>query len=617
MSQKLKNQQRRIRQVLSILLAVLLIGSVSYIGVKYFNSSKAATAGSMYLTPDNATANNWAQNTEVTVQLRENSGTSAINTMQAFLNYDPSQLQFLALTESGEFDFVPPAAPTCTPLSTASPACQPTQGAIHLHRGLKSAGATTTGDHGIVTLKFKVLAASGTAAITIDKPNSSISGIDGVEVLQTVGNGSYIISAPIVQDAIFSIDPASGTIAKDSNLAVTIRLKSPTQKVFSVHSVLNYPASQLEYVSTDPPGASDPFVNDPQTLNSAGTIDLIRAVGFGSTGFQGDGGAVATVRFKVIGAPGAVPLSFKRSSTSSLDTGAYDGRGKNILGTASSASFTIPAPPDDHHDNPPVTPPVDTTKPPVVNGTTKYKATTTGKVTVKGNTTQVQGNVEIAPLTDPEILAQNPGDSIVKVEYYIGKKLVATKNSEPYSYTIDTKKYRNGTYDMTVKTYYSSGTVDSQTQKLVVKNPVTLTYIMAHYGAGILGSILGLLIVAALLWKFVLPRFGGNNGPASEYAGYGGLSDPDMNPGYNEYEAPSESVITPTTPSPDSDYLDPEQTAATQSTPPLTVETSQTYTPAQPAQPVTPAAPVAPTTPPQPPTTPLPPTQPPVPPQPQ
>jgi hypothetical protein len=625
MANKPKVSERRIRQILSAILAALLIISISYLGVKYFNASKAATtANTIFVTPAQAS---WTQGQNVSVTVTEDSGQTPTSGAQFVLNYNAAQLQYTGLSESGQFDFVAPQAPTCTPLNS----CKTNPGTLQIMRGMKapsnpsSPPTTVTGVHAMVTLNFKVLAATGTANITLDQANSIIArSPDGGNVLTGVSNGSFTIVPAIVQDAVFSLTPSSGSYNVGSNIDLILHLKSPTQQIFASHAVVTFPNNLVQYVSTDTAG--DPFSSEVQTTPGTGTLDLVRGVGFGSGGFMGNDAVVAVMHFKVTGSSGSIPFGIRRAS-GSQDSGAYDTNGKNLLGAVNASNLTIQSSPPTGGGggttgggggttgggggttgggggttgggggttggggggttNPPAGGgTTNTTKAPVYSGSTAFKATTGGNVTLSGNDTQLQGAVELAPLADAEILAQNPGDSIVRVEYYLGKKLVNTQNSAPFSYTFDSKKLRNGTYDMTIKTYYKSGAVDSQAQKLVVKNPVTISYVMVHYGTGIIGSIAGLIIVAFLLWRFVWPRFSGNN-PAYGFTG-GGYDGPDAASTYDPYAAPSAAIISPSAIIDDTAAIEPTLPAA-DTVQPLPMENPQTVAATPPEQPAAPA----------------------------
>jgi hypothetical protein len=160
---------------------------------------------------------------------------------------------------------------------------------------------------------------------------------------------------------------------------------------------------------------------------------------------------------------------------------------------------------------------------------------------------EVSGNVELAPIADSTIIAENPRISIKKVEYYLNKKLIATKTNSPFTYLLDTKTMKNGEYTMVVKTSYSNGTVDTRTDMVVVKNKIDASYVARHYGVTTLATIAALAVFGGLIWKLVLPKFnfkhashgsddidthfGGGAGSGSGDGSGGGPDDGSVEPG--------------------------------------------------------------------------------------
>lgn len=59
---------------------------------------------------------------------------------------------------------------------------------------------------------------------------------------------------------------------------------------------------------------------------------------------------------------------------------------------------------------------------------------------------------------------------VTKVEYLLNNQLIDTETTPPFSYTFNPTHYLNGTYTLTVKTYYSSGDVTTSSKQIVVKN---------------------------------------------------------------------------------------------------------------------------------------------------
>lgn len=596
---------RRVQQGLSFMLAAFLIGSVSFLGVRYYNSSSALTGASMQMTP---ASGSYAVGSDVSFTIREDSGSIPVNTVQASLTYNASQLQFVSITEGGAF-----------PLVAATSTGQP--GVIRVARGIQ--GATRTGDRPIVTVNFKVLAA-GNATVAIDRAFSSIvRASDNQNVLEAATNGTYTLAAAAAPapappaatppppsgttKPVLNLLPNGGTYAKGATVPVAVRVKSPSAKVTVVRAVVKYPANLLEFQGS----ADSPTFPTANQLKKVGdTVDFTRGVAGGQSGVTGDN-LVITLNFKVIGSAGSMPLTFTGASE------VYDnsGSGTNILDLMGSkgtlygigAAGTTPPPPAAGPTPPGATPPPPASNNPTggtrpivrASGALTFTPSKSGSASITAdNNTQISGSVQLDTLPDPDILAANPGDLIVKVEYYLDKKLIATKTESPFTHTFDTKSLKNGSYVMTVKTFYQSGTVDTNTDNLQVKNPVTLSYVMANYGTGILGTVVALAVVAVVAWKFLLPRFlagrevaavpatSPDGGPAAPLSS----SDPSDWAGI----APDPAVIAPNGPGDTStvgadNVLASEQEAAAM-TQPIEMQNPQVVTPATPP----PAAPLPP-----------------------
>jgi hypothetical protein len=126
-------------------LAIFVVLLVSVIGVRLLVGSRAATGASLSLT---SSATSLTPGSTVSVTVSEDSGTDPVNSVQASINYDSTQLQYLSMTEGTAF-------PTIAATSTSTP------GVIRVGRGAPGPGVT--GSNTIVVLSFKVLATSGRA----------------------------------------------------------------------------------------------------------------------------------------------------------------------------------------------------------------------------------------------------------------------------------------------------------------------------------------------------------------------------------------------------------------------------------------------------------------------
>ncbi len=275
----------------------------------------------------NPATNSVAQNSTYTVTLKTNSGTALVNSVQAAVNFDPAKVQFLSIVEGSVF---PNQAATDT--STA--------GKIRIARSVQSGSGGVSGENDVVTISFKLLAASGSTDMTVDKAASFVvTADDNKNILSTVA-GSTVTTAGGGQTdpATLSMTPASGSFAKDSTVAVAVKVKSQTTNVTTVQSTFTYPVNQLEYVSTTEGGV---FPTAQRTKIEGGVVDIIRGVSGGQSGVTGEN-PVVTVNFKVIGTSGAAALAFTNTSAVFDNTGT----GVSILDLASStgASYTVTAP---------------------------------------------------------------------------------------------------------------------------------------------------------------------------------------------------------------------------------------------------------------------------------
>ncbi len=76
----------------------LSVAMVAVVGVVLLLSSRAATTSQLYLTPATGSP---AVGSNVSVELRMNSGTVEVNAIESYLTYAPDQLQFLSIQEDG------------------------------------------------------------------------------------------------------------------------------------------------------------------------------------------------------------------------------------------------------------------------------------------------------------------------------------------------------------------------------------------------------------------------------------------------------------------------------------------------------------------------------------
>ena len=292
------------------------------------------------------------------------------------------------------------------------------------------------------------------------------------------------------------LSPSSGSYKVGTSFTVSVRENSGTEPVNAVQADLSYPGSKLQFVSTSLSGSA--FAISAGTSGGNGSV----SIALGSTTARTGDQLIAKVTFKVLAGGTSGAVSFAGSSAVlSANTNT------NIVSTKTGASFSLVKPTTSTPTpTPKPTPkPAPTTSP--KPSTSTHSSTTSiapqnnpKPVTVPDNS-KVQVSAPATVQTTP-----TPSKKVSKVEYYLNKKLVATVESAPYNYSVDTTKLRNGNYTLTSKTYYKDGTTDTKNTALVVKNPFSMTQLglqARHYAWLII--ILAIIIVD-VIWTLIRRR---------------------------------------------------------------------------------------------------------------
>ena len=208
-----------------------------------------ALSGSMYLTPASSTV---ASGSNVTLSLRENSGTTSVNAIQANLTYDTSKLQYVSVDATGA-DF-PMVA-----LTTAN------AGNLQLTRAINGGGSALTGDKLVAKVTFKVLATSGPATLGIGS-GSAIATTLGQNALTTPvgatitvassggGGGTTPTPIPTATPTPVVVTPVVNT-SRPTVVSGTIRLTTPSasQTSKTTYAVDNtaLPSDELDTTTLD------------------------------------------------------------------------------------------------------------------------------------------------------------------------------------------------------------------------------------------------------------------------------------------------------------------------------------------------------------------------------
>ncbi len=336
------------------------------------------------------------------------------------------------------------------------------------------------------------------------------------------------------------IAPPTGTYTIGQEFTVSVRADSGTIGVNTAGADIAYPASLLQFVSIDLTESAYSG-GCPQKSGENGLVSLacfIPAVtGQATVPLTGDK-LLAKVTFKVLAAGNAV-LDLKDSSVLVGEATTTD-----VLTARNDATYSLqaptptpptPTPPTPTPPAPTPTPPAPTPTPPAPRPTPPASRpspsptpSTGGGTTAPVTTTTIapQGNAQPVTLpndsevelSDPVIVQTVPdsSQSVTKVEYYLNGKLIATIKEPPYSYSVNTKNMKNGTYKLTTRTYYEDGTVDTKDASLVVKNPMSFKQIMLQLGGLVWVIVLVLIIAVAGVW-FVF--FRNRNSGGDDYGG--------------------------------------------------------------------------------------------------
>jgi hypothetical protein len=317
--------------------------------------------------------------------------------------------------------------------------------------------------------------------------------------------------------ATLSVTPTGGTYTVGSTVAVSIYEDSGTDAVSTIQADLTYPSNILAYASVDNSGSQFTDISPPPTVGG-GVVSVARGGITAQTGTQ----KVVTVDFTVLQA-GSASVAFASSSQIYRDSDLA-----NIYAGGTGGTYTARA----AVTTPPVTTPVATPPPPTTTPITTTKtATPTTTYTPKGTTTPVTvaKNVPLttsqdftaAPVSTDTTSSTGAAASVTQVQYLLNGKLVATRTSVPFSYDVQTKELRNGTYTLTTKTKYSDGDIVTASQKIKVNNPYDLKQLSLdakHYAW--LSVPFGILFLVAVgLGLYIL--FRSRNGRMHGYARQG------------------------------------------------------------------------------------------------
>lgn len=304
-----------------------------------------------------------------------------------------------------------------------------------------------------------------------------------VLIVGIVALGVTLTNLTFAASGSLTLSPSSSTATVGSNLVLTLHENSGTDAAIGVDAVINYPSSQLQFVSAS---TVSPFSVAPPDSASGGVLQITRGAYSGQTGDK----VVTVITFKVLSA-GTASITFNASQSSiSPASGTTD-----LLTNSPGGTYSLKAP----VSSTPVTPKPTSSQPTPAttapNGSSKSTSVTvTPSSTNSGTTVPNEGTVAVStPITVEPATVQTEG--VKKVEYYLNDKLVATKTTAPYAYSVDTTKLKNGTYTLKTKTYYTNGSIKNANQKLLVKNAKSKSNTGLIYSALILLVVVSVFII--------------------------------------------------------------------------------------------------------------------------
>ena len=196
---------------LFLVLFVLLTIPLTVISVlnRRDERSQAANTTAIYLSP---TAQNVNVNGNLVVQVRENSGTTAVTTADITLTYDATKLDYVSTD----------AVVATDPFNKDAALPAGGGGSVTFVRYVEQfdgqAPRTVTGDKLIATVRFRAKTIPGTTNITI--ANSSILyGADGTDETSTRGVGTYTVVDPV--PTVSMTAPANAAFVKGNSVTVS------------------------------------------------------------------------------------------------------------------------------------------------------------------------------------------------------------------------------------------------------------------------------------------------------------------------------------------------------------------------------------------------------------
>lgn len=191
-------------QMFIMLIVFGLIGSTLYV-----LSRAAPTAPTIYL---NSSSQTFAANSTFTVEVRENSGTTGINALQANFSYPANLVDFISIdTSTSAFQIIPEATGGA--------------GSVNIAAAISGGSAPLSGDKliGIVTFKTKSL--NGTVDMNFTSGTLLLSATDSTDLLGSLNaTGGATFYVDLTPPTVSITSPSNGAVVSKvsgSNLSIT------------------------------------------------------------------------------------------------------------------------------------------------------------------------------------------------------------------------------------------------------------------------------------------------------------------------------------------------------------------------------------------------------------
>lgn len=310
-----KTKKAKIASLLVVLFA--LVGT--FVLLRIFAASSQITLTT------NATSNLKKDDTFV-VTVTASTGGEPVSIGQAYIAYDPAKLAYVSSDYTGSaFDSDSPEATTGN-------------GFVLMSR------YTTTRPSGnllIGKITFKVLASSGSAALSVDQSRSYVfSAQDASNILTGVNNASVTISSPqtpTTASAQINMTASKTSVSKDETFVVSVNANSGSEPVTIGQAYLTFDPAKLAYVSTDYTGSAFPS-DTPEAATGSGFVKLSR---YTTSNNPSGNFLIGKVTFKAVaaGTTANIGVDTSKSAIHSLSDAS------NILDGANSLSITIASAP--------------------------------------------------------------------------------------------------------------------------------------------------------------------------------------------------------------------------------------------------------------------------------